>query len=206
MKPNVLLNLVGITLILIAGAGIAVYEEPEFEGGQKIYIEYNIEFVESTKTGPVAGGTLNDGGSTLESMDIIDDNLTSLEISITWSDNFVPAATAGTLDVTVTVSGPDGQGESHTSSGSQDSFTFVFDELNAAYEDTTKKIGEGDDVDTWLSEEYPAKTVGTGVWEVSISMDRSRPTIINIGDRGSMDFNINTNYDYFKARAVEVEE
>jgi hypothetical protein len=202
MKPNVMLNLVGITLILIAGAGMAVVGPEVHEGPEVPKIEYNVAFGSSTKTGPVAGGTLNDGASTMETIEIIDDNLTSLEISITWSDNFVPAATAGTLSVTVSVSGPDGQSESHTSSGSSDSFTFLFDELNIAYEDLIKELEEDADEDAWLSEEYPGMTLGTGTWEISITMDRSRPTII--GGRGSMDFNINTNYDYFKGSIVEV--
>ena len=87
MQPNMLLNIVGISLILIALVGIATYDPDEEEFHLPInYIEYELDFQETGLSAENVDGLLNDGGSMTYTVDIEDYNLTYLEFVIQWDD------------------------------------------------------------------------------------------------------------------------
>jgi len=199
MKPNVMLNILGVTLILIAGIGMAVVgtgEEPEEEPES---ILYDIPFIDTSGTISANSVSLADGQSVTTSITISATNLQSVLFSISWSDGN-PRILAGDVTVDISVTGPGGESASDSDIGRSGSFMFEFDNLNTRYNDTEPlRLEEGEDAGQKAEEEFPAKDGGSGVWEFTISVERAiRPSIFTTS------VTINTDYE-FQAMGEPVE-
>jgi hypothetical protein len=189
-----LLNIVGIIMVVIASVGMVVTpHEDEIAGHLKMIELWDVIFgINSDDPGDVAN-TINDGGSTSESVNIEIYNLTSVNFIVSWTDSYPLGLLAGTVTVTATVSGPRGiESVSDSGTGRTGGLEFNFD-LNEIYNNTDSFDTEKGKLWEDLESSYPRKDLGYGEWTISISVDRSsvRPVF------GSVDYTISNDNEYF---------
>jgi hypothetical protein len=195
-----LLNLAGITLVLISGFGLAVYEEPErgYTGFIEL-IRYNVDFNPDRITGPQELGELNDGDQTTEGIEIEDNNITDIEFRVVWDDNYL-FNRLGTANIRVTITSPDGDmTESFQDSGRGGTLIFEFTEINMIPNSTEKEVEADLDAGEVIYDEYPPGEKGIGTWQVEISVSRSPRSTFT----GTVDYNIITSYKVYSLEITE---
>ena len=192
MKANIMLNLLGITLILIAGVGIAVVEPEERHVFGPEIVTYEIPFLDITGSVPSMGVVIADGQTQTTSISIDTYNLTTVSFSISWNDQN-PRVLAADVNVEVMVVGPSGESDMRTDSGRSGSFDFVFTDLNRGRNATEElQIMDDEDIYEKAREAYPAQEFGTGDWEFTITVNRERrPTAF------ATQTTISTDYEFF---------
>ncbi|UCH89475.1 MAG: hypothetical protein JSV49_02155 [Thermoplasmata archaeon] len=195
MKPNMLLNIIGILLISIGVIGMVVVEE---ERGTEQYMvryqQWEIDFDLISEASSNPSVTINDGGTETSSVTIEVNNLTSVAFTVSWNDQYPASRLAGSISVDATVSGPgDIEPETRQGSGRTGSFDFEF-EINDTelQKETYEFVGDGD-INEELAEEYPGHERGRGVWTVTVSVTRSSPRPIF----GSTQLTISHDYEFF---------
>jgi hypothetical protein len=195
-----LLNLVGITLVMVSGIGLAVYEEPErgYTGFIEL-IRYNVDFNPDRITGPQELGELNDGDQTTEGIEIEDYNITDIEFRVVWDDNYL-FNRLGTANIRITITSPDGDmTESFQDSGRGGTLIFEFTEINMIPNSTEKEVEADLDAGEVIYEDYPPGEKGIGTWQVEISVSRSPRSTFT----GTVDYNIITSYKIYSLEITE---
>jgi hypothetical protein len=193
MKPNVMLNLFGLSLILIALLGIAVVGPEEEHILPPEFVVYEIPFIDMAGTVPSMGVVTADGQTQTTSITVDTHNLTSVSFTISWEDQRPASGFAGDVTVEVTVVGPTGESDMAADSGQSGSFSFEFTDLNRGRNSTEElRILIDEDINDKALEKYPAQDGGMGDWEFTISVTRERrPTAF------STQTTIGTNYEFY---------
>jgi len=198
MEPNHFTAIIGAVLLIIAGTGLAVVEEPQ-QAPRVTSHKYHLTFpmADGTET---SAGTANDG-QTSEALVTVDTlNLTIVGVIVRWTDN-QPRFTQAAM-VSVQVKDPSG---TQVGAGQgQDGGTGVVipaGPMNEVPQDDN--ITASSEARAWAKvlDNYPPVSNGTGGWKLTITVTRGGFHPIR---SGSVDFTIDLTYQFYQADLEEV--
>lgn len=191
MKPNMLLNILGFTLIFIAVIGLAVHPG-EGEAEEEKELGYGISFHKHGDGGPPLSGSVNDGGRATPGITFSEQNLVTINFSFDWSDDR-PVSILSSVSVVITITSPEGESQTQSSSGSSGSASISFSRPEIIPENSNIHVKKGENATEAAEGMYPVNETWTGQWSVEITADRSpRNTFI-----WGISWSISTDIEYF---------
>jgi hypothetical protein len=198
MEPNHVTAIIGAVLLIIAGTGLFVVEEPSGKN-QVTSHKYHLTFP-LTNDKETSAGTANDG-QTSEALVTVDTlNLTIAGVIVRWTDN-QPRFTQAAM-VSVQVNDPSG---TQVGAGQgQDGGTGVVIGAGLLNEVPPEdNITASSEARAWAKvlDDYPTVSNGTGGWKLTITVTRGGFHPIR---SGSVDFTIDLIYQFYQADLEEV--
>ncbi|MGQ9582351.1 MAG: hypothetical protein ACUVV6_02410 [Thermoplasmatota archaeon] len=198
IEPNHLLNIIGITLVLAALGGFALYTEvPAGGAGLRTYIA---SFPVDGAPGPGGSGETADG-STSESLLTIElANLTRVALNLEFSDRYRLSfvSPAGAM---LRVTSPEGEvREASCQPGGPTQASVEF-ELNDPPSNATLAASSLSDAQRRVAALCPPALNGTGVWTIEVTA--TREYLLPIHGQGSIYWSVETRLESYAAQVEE---
>jgi hypothetical protein len=196
IQPNHITGIVGAIFVVLAITGLMFVEETSVSGQNKEEMKsFHVTFP-LTVGSVLASGSTNTNDQSTVPMSIVDPNMTTAYIMVTWTDH-KPSYAKRSI-VTVEVKDPAGTsiGDFSNSNGAA-GISIPLGEFNKRPEAVDIKARSLEDAQTKVLAAYPTTTNGTGEWTLTISVAKD-------GYRGvlqtwSVDWSVNFGYNTYTA-------
>jgi len=199
LQPNHVTALVGAALLLVAGIGVAIVEEPGQTApstGKKFHVSFPVSESSTGQTGQTADAQTNEVSIPLDVY-----NLTIAVMAVTWTDN--PPLFAQAAMVTVQVEDPAGN-QAGSGQGTASPILIPLGGFNEPPEEFNITASSEEKAWDRVLDDYPLTENGTGAWKVTISVQRSG--FGSIFRRGSVSWDVEIGYGYYSAQLEEVQK
>lgn len=196
MKPNMLLNIVSVALLLIAVVGLAVHEEPEPVIPEKLLNrKYEVIWVINKIVGKSATGETRDENTDEGYIEINITNMTEVRFTISTSDSH-PFSRMSPAKTTVKIISPNDREESVEIEGTSTE-VIVFN--ISSHPNISEIYGKSeDDALKKVEYEYPPTENETGSWYYSISIERDYISPVGIIS-GSVSWKVDVEIEAYHA-------
>ena len=191
MRPNHLTAIIGVVLLLVAGAGLgAIEEKPQAShtGALKFHVSFPLH-----NGSEGTAGSVSDGATVTTIINVNHPNITFLALKVIWRDNAPRLTSAAT--VSVQMADPNGT-QVGTGSGSDGTTGFTINGGAQTNAPADYDLKANSLTQAWqkVLDANPSNSNGTGGWKITVSATRGGFHPLR---KGSVDINLemlNTTY------------
>ncbi len=173
MKKDLIIGIVGATILVAAMVGVFRYEASRTAGEA-----FDVSWDDKVLVGPTASGTTNENAQAEQTLEIASLNLTKLTFSLVWTDEPAgPGATNAPDTFEFTVITPEGDSQTGTSDSGR--IDIVFDDLNAR--PLPKRILATDETAAHAQLVGDTGSLGTGTWSFVVKLTNAGDQVAPAG-------------------------
>lgn len=164
VAKDTVIGVVGAVILVAALTGVFYYEGSSAEAPTGAN-EYDLSWASLTTEGPGLEGDTDEGETTTETVTVEADNITDVEVVLTWTDD---TGSPDTFNLTVTSP----SGETRSVTGDSEEISVTFEGINEVPSEDTIAGDSRDDARSQAAHQYTA-TRGQGDWTVEVTCDEA---------------------------------